>query len=441
MSHTFSNQATLLTELFDLWNQEEIGYLVLRNYEELPAFTGNDIDILIDPQELDRAQDLLRGLAKGKSWGVHNIGEFACRAVYLFHEETLEQVHIDLICGIKWHALLLMGHQQMLQQRQSYNNFYVPAPAHEAALDLIYRLVYSGHVKEKYKDKIREEASGDRRAMVDVLNDWIGQGMADRVVELAARGEWKRIEDSCFEIRKNVLRTNLRKPRSLVFSLWKDVLRLVRRLVHPPGISIVFFGPDGCGKTSVAERLQIALQKSFSLEKGMRCHWKPIRPKGGSVAPVVDPHGRPLRSWLMSRIYFIYHYLPFIWGWWIYVKPVLFKNGLIILDRYYYDFFVDLHRYRLNLPQWIVKLGFLFVQKPDLVFCLDAEPEILQARKKEVLFEECHRQRETYRALAKKLPNGHVINASQPLESVVRDVQAIILGFMNKRTAKRCFPL
>ena len=138
----------------------------------------------------------------------------------------------------------------------------------------------------------------------------------------------------------------------------------------------------------------------------------------------------------MSLIYFTYHYLPFIWGWWRSVKPVLFKNGLVIIDRYYYDFFVDLRRYRLHLPQWIVKLGFVFVKKPDLVFCLDAEPEILQARKKEVSFEECSRQREAYRELTSRLPNGHVIDASQSLDKVIQDVESLALKFMAERTTQ-----
>jgi len=202
------------------------------------------------------------------------------------------------------------------------------------------------------------------------------------------------------------------------------------------GICIVFFGPDGCGKTSVAEGVKRALAGTFPLERGLHCHWKPIRPKGSGVAPTVDPHRVPPRSRMLSLAYFVYHYLPFIWGWWGHVNPALRKGGLVMIDRYYYDFFVDLRRYRLNLPRWVVNLGFVFIKKPELVFCLDADPEILQARKKEVSFEECKRQREAYRALAEKLPNGHVIDASQPLEKVVRDVQSVVLNYLAERT--RC---
>ncbi len=202
------------------------------------------------------------------------------------------------------------------------------------------------------------------------------------------------------------------------------------------GISIVFFGPDGCGKTSVADGLKEALSCRFESAIGLHCHWKPVPQKNGSP-PREDPHAYPPRSVPLSIMYFVYHYLPFIWGWWVHVNPVLNRGGMVIIDRYYYDFFIDLRRYRMNLPSWVVKVGYIFVKKPDLVFCLDADPEILQARKKEVSFEECTRQRKAYKTLADRLPNGHVIDASQPLEKVVTDVERIVLGYMGDRSPKR----
>lgn len=203
------------------------------------------------------------------------------------------------------------------------------------------------------------------------------------------------------------------------------------------GLCIVFLGPDGCGKTSVADRLKISLKEQFVPESGLHCHWKPVPQKKAGIAPTEDPHSKPCRNALISLAYFGYHYLPFIWGWLRYVRPALRKNGLIIIDRYYYDFFVDLRRYQLNLPQWLVQLGFVFVKKPDLVFCLDADPKILQARKQEVSFEECSRQQRAYKALAEKLPNGYVIDAAQPLENVVTDVQNIVEEYLADRDAGR----
>lgn len=437
MNHPENTMASFLTCLFDAWNKAEIRYLVLRNYEELPEHTGNDVDILLDPKQLTDVQKVLKQLTGDSGWKIHNIGEFACRAIYLFNEDTLEQVHIDFMCGLKWHMFYFVDDEIPLNARQPFKNFYKPDPVHEAVVNLMTRLIYGGYVKEKYREGIRHSALNNREGLEKVLVPWVGHSLAEFMVESAQADDWPGIEEQVFKVRKQVLLTNLKHPMRLVASLASDVLRFLRRSLHSPGISVVFFGPDGCGKTSVAEGLQQALVKTYYVEKSMHCHWKPLPPKGGPCAPTEDPHALPPRNKLLSTLYFFYHYLPFIWGWWRYVKPVLFRNGLVIIDRYYYDFFVDQRRYRLRLPQWIVKLGFIFVKKPELVFCLDAEPEILQARKAEVSFDECRRQREAYRDLAEKLPNGHVIDASQSLDKVVFDVQNIMLDFMAERAAKR----
>jgi thymidylate kinase len=426
----------LLERLFDAWNEAKLRYLILRNYEELPEYTGNDVDILLDPAQLTGAQALLEKVAAKSGWRIHNVGEFSCKAFYLYHIDTLEQLHLDLMCGDKWYSFFFVDHALMLTARQPFKTFFKPDPVHEAAVNLMTRLLYGGYVKEKYRAGVQRSAVRDHQEMAEALTPWLGAKLAQGIVAQAGGGKWKAIEAQTSKVRKKVLLANLRNPARLISSLWDDVLRFVRRLLWSPGISVVFFGPDGCGKTSVADGLKQNLLKTFYPERSLHCHWKPIPQQKGS-APTEDPHAIPPRGRALSLVYFIYHYLPFIWGWWRYIKPVLFKNGLVIIDRYYYDFFVDLRRYRLNLPQWIVKLGFVFVKKPDLVFCLDADPEILQARKQEVSLEECKRQREAYRALAQKLPNGHVIDASQPLDDVVRDVQSIVLNYMAERTAKR----
>ena len=199
------------------------------------------------------------------------------------------------------------------------------------------------------------------------------------------------------------------------------------------GLCIVFLGPDGCGKTTVAHILKEQLKLKFPLELGAHFHWKPVKKNTlDSSSPVTDPHSSPLRNRFMSPIYFIYHYISFFLGWQINVLPVLKRGGLVIIDRYYYDFFVDLRRYRLNISEVLIKLGFKWIQKPDLVFCLDADPSTLQQRKKEVSFVECKRQRESYKALVEKLSNGHVIDASQSLDGVMLSVKNIVLNHLAK---------
>ena len=49
----------------------------------------------------------------------------------------------------------------------------------------------------------------------------------------------------------------------------------------------------------------------------------------------------------------------------------------------------------------------------------------------------CARQRDSYLDLVRDLPYARVIDASQPLESVVRDVEDVIVGFLQSRAADR----
>jgi len=62
---------------------------------------------------------------------------------------------------------------------------------------------------------------------------------------------------------------------------------------------------------------------------------------------------------------------------------------------------------------------------------------VLQSRKQEVTFEETARQRGEYLKLIQNLKNGVVIDASQPLDDVVADINRVVLKIMGDRTEKR----
>ena len=179
---------------------------------------------------------------------------------------------------------------------------------------------------------------------------------------------------------------------------------------------------------------------SFPPLKGRHFHWKPPVFTGArqkARGPADDPHGKPARNGLISLIYFVLHWFEFFLGSHLRIRPATFKGGLVLIDRYYYDFFIDQRRYRLRVPQWIVRAGLAALKKPDLVLILDAPVEVLQARKQEVGPDETRRQREAYLQMAKDLPNAHIIRADQKVQEVTRDIKAVILQFMAERAQKR----
>ena len=74
----------LVTAVFGAWQKAGIRFLVLRNYEALPHFTANDIDVLVAPAQLRAAEAALLAAARAAGFRLHNRGEFAATlALYL----------------------------------------------------------------------------------------------------------------------------------------------------------------------------------------------------------------------------------------------------------------------------------------------------------------------------------------------------------------------
>lgn len=139
----------------------------------------------------------------------------------------------------------------------------------------------------------------------------------------------------------------------------------------------------------------------------------------------------------MNVLYFLAHSLEISPAWLLRVRPRLFRNMLVMIDRYYYDFMVDSKRYRMNVSEKWAWFMYRFMPKPDLVFCLTAPTEVIQARKSEVSPEETERQRLAYEKVAERLPYGHVVDTNRPLEEVVDEVDGIVLAHLAERMQRR----
>jgi thymidylate kinase len=118
-------------------------------------------------------------------------------------------------------------------------------------------------------------------------------------------------------------------------------------------------------------------------------------------------------------------------------RLALARDTLLIHDRHLVDALVDSRRYRYGGPHWLLRFTWQLMPKPDIIILLDAPPEVLQARKQEVAFEETARQRRAYLSLMETFKNGHVVDASRPLRLVVSDVNDIILRYLMTRIVNR----
>ncbi len=225
--------------------------------------------------------------------------------------------------------------------------------------------------------------------------------------------------------------------------LVSSVMRGIRLRLAPPGLTVVLCGADGCGKSTAGKLLVELLAGTFKPELGRRFHWKPPVFSGRRHAargPVTEPHDLPPRNRLASLGFFAIHWVEFLLGVPLRLLPVTAQGGLVLIDRYFYDFFVDQRRFQLSVPIVLVRVAYALLPKPDLVFLLDAPTSVLRARKQEVSEAETDRQRAAYAKMASGLPNARIIDATQAADAVARSMQREIFELLAARQKRRGHP-
>lgn len=202
----------------------------------------------------------------------------------------------------------------------------------------------------------------------------------------------------------------------------------MRGKIHE-GLWIAVFGPDGAGKSTLVDRMTRQLASSFRAVGNF--HFRPgFRRRRKNTCPVTNPHDQVPRSALIS-VFKLLCWLADCWfGYLINVCPARLSAKLLIFDRYCDDILVDPLRYR--LPQsciWFAKLVVSLAPRPDLYILLDVPSNIAQQRKSEVSAEESVRQRLAYLLMFQTMPNALVVDATEPIDEVVRRASAAVLGY------------
>lgn len=157
-----------------------------------------------------------------------------------------------------------------------------------------------------------------------------------------------------------------------------------------------------------------------------------------SEEPKVNPrpHDHPKQNRVKSLLRFFYYLADYLIGYPIKIYWAKVKKNIIIFDRYYYDYLVDLYKYQFNIPKWLPKLFLPLIPAPDMTIYLDADPEVLHRRKQELSLSELKRQVQEFKKALAKIPNSIIVTTDKPIAKIVGEISYKILKEKSLQTKK-----
>src|SRR5215217_3315128 len=442
---------------------------VLRNYQSYPEDIGHDIDAISEnPGQIPSI------LSEQKVAAVVQAYRDEAKHIYAlcrWHRNKPVFILLDVSADFAYSGRVFYSGEEFFRTSRPFKFFRVPAAELEFGAYLIKHIAKSTLSEAKFRrltELYEENPVGCKRQLARFFPKAETTFIADSV----SRGDWKPVLGAIDRLKRELLDKAGREP-PLKLLLHRLVARWRRldRFVRPPGLMVAFLGVDGAGKSAVIARVSLDLGPVFENIKQYHKRTFPsaiewtkrylLRARPGELeeegvpahkdgsglsydSPAQppsephDPHALPPRKLLVSLAK-----LGFTWGNYTLagyvadIYPRLVRSTLVLLDRCYHDVLVDPRRYRYGGPAWVARAVGWFIPRPQLVILLDAPPDVLYSRKRELPFEEIARQREAYLELTRKLSNGYVVDASKPLDEVVFRVERLILDYMAKRTARR----
>jgi thymidylate kinase len=228
-----------------------------------------------------------------------------------------------------------------------------------------------------------------------------------------------------------------------------------------PVFTVALIGPDGAGKTTVARTLESSLDVPvkylyMGVNPDASNHLLPTtrlahavkrmrgaQPDTGGPPDPRRPGKAPAQgirrvSSTARSLLRLANRLAEEWHRQLVASLHLRRGAIVVFDRHFFaDYYVyDVAR---DAQRSLARRlhGFAlrrFYPRPDLVIYLDAPAEALLARKGEGTLESLARRRGDYLALERVMEHFHVVDASRPLDDVMRDVVGLIDAFSAGKT-------
>lgn len=445
------NSRTLIKKVFEILHHRGLDYCIQNGYENMPDSFPTDIDIFYrnaTEKDLDRivmeiAKEADVMVMQKIAMGYYHFVYWLSPAVPCPNFQFELDFQSELSLKNMPHYYLP---SKLLDRKITYKGFFVPAPVDEIIYSIMRRTVKNNFTKRHLVTLQRDLGKNPKEVETQLRNE-LPKDVVDCIINLAKCGNEKAFCKYYNVFHKHVVSQSKQNNTFIKrISQWSYNIRkmLPLRFLKPAGIDIALLAPDGGGKSAILEAL-----KSYGITSFSGVERKYIRPgmfqNIGQYKPDAkpetndnpNPHGRKPDGIIKSWIRFLIYLIDFTIGYYVKIVPLKWQRKLVVFDRYYYDYYVDMYRYHYSLPQWTPHFFSFLIPHPSITFVLYAPAEVIYNRKKELTLEETERQCVAFKALVGKMRNAVLINVDRSINEIVQDIVQQIVQKRVELTRKK----
>jgi thymidylate kinase len=200
---------------------------------------------------------------------------------------------------------------------------------------------------------------------------------------------------------------------------------------------IIIIGPDGSGKTTIANGIQKEMRAkgvkahhlamNFEIIPKLRDIINPFRKnkvvsthyEGEHYGGMKDKPNSKVKGIVLTTWYTLDYFL----GYFKLAKFSIDKE-VVIFARYFYDYFFQ--RAHINTPTLYLKFLEFFIPTPDYIFTIKRSPEDIFNLKPELSISEIKRQQDILERLLLSKRSSYVIDGSSGVDSTIEKIMNIV---------------